>query len=96
MLYSDPAAVTIVPHEMMRGADFAVQEGDATEGRTIYVSPAIYDQIKNADEQELDRLLKRIPLKRIPVLSQFDMYLQTIPHDRHNFRELSCNFPVIF
>jgi hypothetical protein len=71
MFTFNPAAVEIQQLEMLRGAKFAVQEGDATEGRTIYVSPEMYDQIKNADEAQLEYLLKNIPIRRIPVLKQF-------------------------
>jgi hypothetical protein len=45
------------------GSKRAIRMGD-----TIYVSPAMYDLMKHADQEELQRLLAAIPLLEAPDL----------------------------
>lgn len=51
------SSLELVVSESMRGSKRAVRVGN-----TIYVSPAMYDLIRHADQDELRRLLGQIPM----------------------------------
>jgi hypothetical protein len=64
---TDPIPFHAIPIEVskhMAGFKYAVQFGDGP----VYVSPAMYELVKDATPEELETLLKNLPLKRLPAL----------------------------
>lgn len=55
-------AMEIVISKYLAGSKHAIQFGDGP----VYVSPAMYDLMKNATPEELETLLKSIRIKRLP------------------------------
>ncbi len=59
-MIADPFALTgmsVVMNNWLAGVDKAVKVGG-----TIHVSPAVYSLMKTADSDELEKLLRNLPL----------------------------------
>jgi hypothetical protein len=70
----DLAGLSIKVSQLLAGSKRAFKQGG-----TVYVSPAMYDLIRNADEAELRHLLANIRLVEIPDVSFYDMPMTTKP-----------------
>lgn len=53
--------LNLVESKTLFGSKYAVQKGN-----TVYLSPAMYSLVKHANEEELEQLLKSIPVVRMP------------------------------
>lgn len=62
-----PNAVEIQVSQAMAGSKQAIQFGDGP----IIVSPAMHELMKNADPDELQRLLKSIPILHLPAMPDY-------------------------
>lgn len=59
----------IVVSSALTGGRSAIQQG-----RTIFVSPAMYDLMSHAEPDELERLLRAIRVVEIPELRESDLW----------------------
>lgn len=69
---ADPAGFSVAVCSALAGSKKAILQGN-----TVYVSPAMYDLISHASEEELKRILGAIEVLELPEFDWFNLPMTT-------------------